>query len=375
MLVIGPSAMMPGKYRIRERELAEHLAAFYEVYYLSWKVPERHTLSSRARALWHDFVRDLNIRPEGAIHIAELSMLRRPFFAALWYNTMQLSALIRYLNLDIVLNGSNFLYLFPSNGAIYCYDFRDVPVTESESWWFRTVVPLLLRRETRKAHLVTAVSRRLSEYLERLYGVDVWYLPNGMYLSAFCSVSEAEIDAARRRYGLQGKFVIGYIGNFGKWAGLDFAVQVFEEFQRDINNAALFIVGPGEEVERCRKIYASEDIVFTGGIDRVDVYRYFRCMDVGILSSPLAGFRDYSFPIKVIEYSAAKKMVVSTPVDELKRINLPNVYFAEYGSVEQWVDALKRAKEHAWQPAWDEVIRAYDWGKICEGLKERLERA
>jgi len=242
-----------------------------------------------------------------------------------------------------------------------------------ESYWIQRFINGFVNNEVKKANLVTAVSHSLAELIEKKYQRRVHYLPNGTSISKFQSVSQKEIDDLKIMYNLQNKFVIGYIGNFGKWSGLDFAIQVFQRFKKETPNAILFIVGPGEEIERCKKKYSGNDIVFTGSVDRNDIYKYFRCIDIGILTSPLIGFRDYSFPIKVIEYSAAKKIVVSTPVAELLHIKLPNVIFAKYGSVEDWIDALKNAKLKKWDSAWDRIIREYDWRVICQKLVELLE--
>ena len=375
ILVIPPSAMSPKGYRRRTREIAEHLAEYYQVYYLSWGVSEERDVLSRAKIAWGDLRRRARTYKEGPIDVVELPILRRPLWIASRYNRFQLSRLISKLDLDYVLSASTFLHPLPNNAeVIYCYDFRDIPTSETDSYLFRRFIRRHVGKEVERANLLVAVSQKLLEDLEKEYGREIRYLPNGASLSDFEFLEEEALERIRGSYDLNGKFVVGYVGYFGGWSGLEFAVEVFRALKKDVSNAVLFVVGPGEEAERCRKLCVDEkDVIFTGGVHQSEVHNYFACIDVGILSSPLVGFRDYSFPIKVIEYSAARKIVVSTPVDELKRVHLPNVYFAEYGSVQEWVDALKKAKEQAWQPAWDETIGEYDWGKICEGLKEMLE--
>jgi len=374
ILVIPPSALSPSKHKIRERELAEHLSEFYQVYYLSWTVPEERDIFSRFKALWHDLNRKEKVYRENKLHIVELTMLRRPLFAARHFNQIQTTRLIQRLNPDYVLSGSTFLHpVVTDRRIIYCYDFYDIPTSEMDSFWIRRLINSFVRNEVKKADLVTAVSHNLAEVVEKTYRKSVHYLPNGTSLSKFQSVLQKEICNLKNIYNLQNKFVIGYIGNFGKWSGLDFAIKVFQRFKQEIKNAVLFIVGPGEDVERYKRKYLKDGIVFTGIVDRNDIYKYFQCIDIGILTSPLIGFRDYSFPIKVIEYSAARKIVVSTPVAELRQIKLPNVLLTEYGSVDEWVTALMKARELIWNSSWDQVIEEYDWRTISQKLVELFE--
>ena len=371
VLVIPPSFVTLGSYRRRDRELARRLTEFYEVYYLSWRVPEDRTLLSRVRAGWDDLLRSPTVYQEEGLNIVHLPTLRGPFEVAGVYNRAWLSKLIRQISPSYIFNASTYLHPLPRlKDAVYCYDFHDLPV--ANSFLYRRIIDRHVRTEIRKADLLTAVSHGIVEYLEHKYGRSVHYLPNGADMPRFEGVTQDEVEGIRRRFGLVGKFVIGYIGYFGGWSGLDFAVEVYKKFKGHIEDAVLFVVGSGEEVDKHRN-RSEEGVIFAGAVDQDEVHKYFCSIDVGILTSPPAGFRNYSFPMKVIEYSAARKMVVSTPLAELKRINLPNVLLAEYGSVDEWVRALMKVKGTPWDPSWDQVIEKYDWGRICRKLVELLE--
>ncbi len=373
ILIIPPSAMPSGRHKHREKEIAHHLAGFYWVYYLSWRVPENRDFFSRFKTAWQDFFQKPETYHEEDLNIVRLPMLRGPFEAIGYYNQAWLSRLIRNLAPDFVLSASTFLHPLPKrDGMVYCYDFPDIPTTEADNPFYQRIINQHVRSEINKADVLTAVSHSLVEYLERQYGRPVHYLPNGGDMAKFKGVSQEEVEKIRGRFGLGGKFVIGYIGYFGGWSGLNFAIEVYKRFKSYVKDAVLFIVGSGEEVERYRG-QGQEGIVFTGAVDQTQVHKYFCSIDVGILTSPLVGFRDYSFPIKVIEYSAARKMVVSTPIAELKHIRLPNILLAEYGLVDEWVATLMKAKETPWDSSWDTAIGEYDWGRICQKLVELLE--
>ena len=373
ILIIPSSAMPLEGHKLREREIAHHLTRFYRVYYLSWGVTKKKDIFSRLKVARRDFLRTPEVYQEGGLYVVRLPMLRGPFRVVRCHNRLWLSRLIRELVPNFVLSASTFLHPLPRRGGmVYCYDFSDIPTTERDGPLYRRIINRHVRSEVKKADLLTAVSHKLVEYIKQRYGRLAHYLPNGTDIAKFEEVSWEEVEKIREWFGLGRKFVIGYIGYFGGWSGLNFAIEVYRKLKDHVKDAVLFIVGSGEEVDRY-KDRSEEGVIFTGAVDQTEVHKYFCSIDVGILTSPLVGFRDYSFPIKVIEYSAARKMVVSTPISELKRINLPNVLLAEYGSLDEWVRALMRVKETTWDPSWDQVIEKYDWGRICRKLVELLE--
>jgi hypothetical protein len=114
-----------------------------------------------------------------------------------------------------------------------------------------------------------------------------------------------------------------------------------------------------------------EDIIFTGNIED-EISNYFNCLDIGVLPHKKNLFQDLAFHIKLIEYTAARKIVVSTPLEEVKRLNFPNVLTANL-NVNDWVEALKVAKEMKWQEEWDKMVEPYKWSNITKEFCKIIE--
>lgn len=209
ILVIPPSGMTFGTYKRRQSEIARHLAGFYRVYYLYWQVSQRRDLLSRIRVAWRDPFRRLSVRGEGNFSTVQLPMLRGPFKLTEIYNQAWLARLIDELSPDFVFSASTFLHPLPKrNNIVYCYDFRDIPTTEMDNFFYRRRIRRHVRGEVKKADLLTAVSHRLIEYIEREYGQPTYYLPNGVDMAEFEGIPAEEVDSIRERFGLCGLSLI-----------------------------------------------------------------------------------------------------------------------------------------------------------------------
>jgi hypothetical protein len=78
-----------------------------------------------------------------------------------------------------------------------------------------------------------------------------------------------------------------------------------------------------------------------------------------------------AFHLKLIEYTASRKPVVSTPIEASMKLGFPNILFADETEA-AWAAALLKAKELDWQDGWDSLVDAYDWMAICDKLEPLL---
>ena len=76
-------------------------------------------------------------------------------------------------------------------------------------------------------------------------------------------------------------------------------------------------------------------------------------------------------PIKVFDYAAARKPVVSTPLDAYAGEDLPFLQIAE-ARPEAFSAALMSALDAGWNPAWDASVDRYDWKALIRPLEALL---
>ena len=364
--------------KTRSLELAKSLAKDCEVYYLNWQMyPDAENglpskLISRVRTDLDNLFRRFSVETREGVHhvwspVAQSSILTRLGARKLLtgLNQLIIRRLLRALRIKLVINAHEFLFPLPDgwNGT-YVYDVVDDTIGQLANRRERTAAQAV-RTEAAKAALTTTISLTLCDKLQRLFGIQAHYSPNGANVSEFESVTGTDRSEVRRRYGLEGNWVIGFIGNHAKFSGLSFLCETFARLHRVAPTTRLFVVGPVDrKFERHR---SAPGTVWTGPVPPKQIAKYFSAVDVGVLPFEKCPLTDAALPIKVVEYGAARKLVVASALDELKRLGLPHVVLLD-ASPEAWLGALAAARTRTWEPRWDPVIRRYEWDAVAKDM-------
>jgi len=372
-ILIIPHHPQTADIKIRLIELAKYLPAEYEVYVLRWTAAESGAgIFQRIRVALRDMFRGRRVYREDKFWNVEISTCHRPLQLAVLWNAWGLKRMIEKEKFDIVVNGS--YYLFPlhrncRHDFTYVFDFADVPAWRETA--FNQMVHKQVEQELLSAHVVTAASRGLCEYLRARYHKLPEFFPNGADVNRIRSCPETRIQELRKQYQLQDKWVIGYIGKVGEWMRMDLLCAALREVQQDTPQATLLIVGADKA--SFPQTVCSDNVVFAGSVSPDEVGAYFSLIDVGVVPSKKNLFQDMAFHLKVIEYTAARKIIVSTPLQEVKNLNFPNILFAEETRA-SWVTALKQAHEKRWDPNWDDLVKVYDWQYIGERFVNHIDK-
>lgn len=204
----------------------------------------------------------------------------------------------------------------------------------------------------KKADLVTTTAVNLLEKIKRR-NKKVYYLPNAVDFNHFNKVS---IKRKVRLTGLNEGPVIGFVGAFYDWIDeelLHFLAEVRPNWY------FLFIgpVQPGIGIELSKK----DNIIFLGEKNYYQLPNYICVFDVCIIPFKINQVTQNANPIKMWEYMATGKPIVSTPIPEVKKMK-NYIYIAKSKSdflikIEQAlsesdeIQALKRimiAKDNDW---------------------------
>mgnify|MGYP001594120321 FL=1 len=298
--------------------------------------------------------------------------MHRPLFLAGAFNTRMLLPMIKKLNIDCVVNGSYYLFSFGLSRTFkYIVDIADLPALPN-SGAFESFIERAVKREVRCADAVTVSSSVLADHMKEYYGAKrVEFLPNGADLKRFRQVKPEAKDEILGRLGWQGRWVIGYIGNLGPWVDVQFMIEVFHEVKKRIPEAALLFVGSGKAIDEYRRAYANNDVVFLGSVPPENIEAYFCACDCGVLPNKKSLFQDMAFHIKVIEFAAAQRPVISSDLEEVKRLGLSCVTVLSL-EIEHWVEALVRAHTMRWDVSLDKVLDKYDWREISNRLVQLI---
>jgi len=375
ILVIPHSA--DKQVRVRLLEVGQALSRRYRVFCLDWQEPLRPSFPARLKAASFNALTPLRALNYKGISLVNIPFLHRPLSFAYWFNQRQILRFISSYKVDILLHGLNYFFPAPvkpswgNKSYINIFDFNDLPAEEIKTRADRWVYSFT-EKESRKADYITACSYSLKEYVKSNFSRDAVYVPNGANFSEFSSVDSSAIREVRKRHSCEGKFVIGYIGNLGEWVDIELLVKSYLIFKKKFKSSSLWIIGGGPCLDKYKKRFLGEDIVFTRAVPREEVASYFCALDIGVNPSRKSIFQNKAFHIKLVEYAAARKIVISTPLEELGYSKFPHVLLKE-PLPEVWAEAFMHAKGLLWDEKWDSLSKIYDWERIAEEFSGLIE--
>jgi glycosyltransferase involved in cell wall biosynthesis len=364
--------------RIRDIEFARNMGDSFDVYCLKWsdatnvddRRPFRRRLKQFSAGIRSIIKSSSTSKDNSGITLVELPILQpillrrivgddRALSIARALNTRRLMKLISRLGISHVLSANVFFDLPSTSGLRTFYDVVD---------WYPEETSTSRQLQTARTHMtrirdqftgVFAVSEMLADKLKSDYGLNSIFIPNGADLDTLRKISQSEVESVRNRWGLKDKYVIGYAGNHGSFTGVDFVVEVYRIVRQRIPNAVLLIIGPADYW--LNKIGDhTPGVIFTGAIPPAKMAAYYQALDLGVLAKEKTLGTEFMFPLKIVEYTACRKFVISTPLLTLQRLNWPNVWLRDL-DVNTWANAICELKDQKWLPEWDALTAAFDW--------------
>ncbi|NBC10727.1 MAG: glycosyltransferase, partial [Planctomycetes bacterium] len=166
------------------------------------------------------------------------------------------------------------------------------------------------RRVCEKADAVIVCSEGLAAS-KCQYGAKLHLIKNGVdcrHYAAVCDVHGELPDEART----WDKPVLGYTGTIHR-DRLD--VALVEQIARRLDRGTIVLIGPSHlNPQERRALKATGRVVITGAVPYAQLPEHMRAFDVCIVPHRVTPFTDSLNPIKLWEYLAAGKPIVSTPV-------------------------------------------------------------
>lgn len=203
----------------------------------------------------------------------------------------------------------------------------DAPVVwEARRWgvrrpgWGRLLERVAENPLLRSADLVACVSDEVADEVKKR-GVAperILVTPNGVDVEVF--TPDVPGSAVRDRHSLGDRFVLGWIGSFHRFHGLELAIDAVAELD-DSADLTLMLVGDGLDrarIEEHARRAGLSNVVFTGTIEHADIPQYIAAMDAALVSSDDPDAFHYS-PLKLKEYMACGKPVIGPRLGELRQ--------------------------------------------------------
>lgn len=233
-----------------------------------------------------------------------------------------------------------------------------------------------------EADQVITISNSLKEEIIKrgISSEKVEVIPNGVDCECFKPVDyNSELG---ERYGLRGKFVIGYIGSIVQYEGLQNLIKVIARLKdEDCSNIRFLIVGDGNYLKVLKELVAElrlgEEVIFTRRIPHEEVTEYYSLFDLCVFPRVDEEVTNLITPLKPLEAMACTKVVIGSNLDAIKEMIIPDIngfIFDNtegdlYEKIKQLYEKSKlRNKMKSKARNW--VVKNRDWVKLSRDLKE-----
>jgi len=188
-----------------------------------------------------------------------------------------------------------------------------------EAWIFKNATGLVF------------ISTRFKEVAEQAYGdiANSVVSPNGADLDKFI-IDETLGLALRSKLGIENKVVLGYVGAFVHWHGIDWFVDLACQKLKETPELVLLLVGDGVAFEgiknRVIEAGVESQVILPGKVPHHEVSSFLSAMDLGILPDS----NDYGSPMKLFEFMAMGKGMIApdfSPIAEVVQDNATSWLF------------------------------------------------
>lgn len=190
--------------------------------------------------------------------------------------------------------------------------------------------------------------------------------PNGVDMSLFGKPIPRDAELAAR-LGLEDGPVIGFIGSFYDYEGLDDLVAAMPALRERHGNAQLLLVGGGPMDAPLRAQAAASPsaggIHFTGRVPHAEVERYYSLVDILAYPRKRSRLTDLVTPLKPLEAMAQRRLVAASDVGGHREL----IEDAKTGFLFAADDPLKAARALA-----DLLDRRDDWDTIRQQAREHV---
>jgi PEP-CTERM/exosortase A-associated glycosyltransferase len=145
----------------------------------------------------------------------------------------------------------------------------------------------------------------------------VTVIPNAVDIEHFNAGGTPD-NALKHTLGLQGKRVIGFIGSFYAYEGLDVLLRALPRILQSAPDVRVLLVGGGPEEARLRAIakdlLVEDKVVFTGRVPHADVQKYYDLLEILVYPRLSMRLTDLVTPLKPLEAMAQQRLLIASDV-------------------------------------------------------------
>jgi PEP-CTERM/exosortase A-associated glycosyltransferase len=194
----------------------------------------------------------------------------------------------------------------------------DHGTTTEGSLRYRATRALETRALKQAAHVFTICEGLRRDIVGRGIPAErVTVIPNAVDIDAF-DVGGQPDEALKARLGLAGATVLGFIGSFYAYEGLDLLLQALPQILKQRPDVRVLLVGGGPQdaalKAQAQALGVSDQVVFTGRVPHSEVNRYYDLVDVLCYPRHSMRLTELVTPLKPLEAMAQGRLLVASDV-------------------------------------------------------------
>ncbi|RVU37612.1 glycosyltransferase, exosortase A system-associated [Rheinheimera riviphila] len=213
----------------------------------------------------------------------------------------------------------------------------------------------------KRAAAVTTICEGLRlDLVSRGFAADKFtVIPNAVNIEQF-QISNGRDHELEQLLGLQDCLVLGFLGSFYAYEGLDLAIRALPAVIAAQPNVRLLLVGGGPQQQQLqlltKELDLSDYVIFTGRVPHGSVDRYYSLVDLLIYPRKSMRLTDLVTPLKPLEAMAQGKLVLASDVGGHKELirDGENGFLFPADNVQAFSDTIIRLTQQSAQ--WPQVI-------------------
>jgi len=143
-------------------------------------------------------------------------------------------------------------------------------------------------------------------------------MPNGVSLQDFRPGGVS--TELRRRLGVTDHLIVGFVGWFRNWHGLELLLEAFRRSRLKEKRVKIVLIGDGPAMPDLRSFVERHNlknhVLFTGPLPHAEVPPYLDLIDIAV--QPAAN--EYCCPMKILEYMALGKPIIAPAQENIQEL-------------------------------------------------------
>ncbi|MBI4175714.1 MAG: glycosyltransferase family 4 protein [Candidatus Aenigmarchaeota archaeon] len=248
------------------------------------------------------------------------------------------------------------------------------------------VYSYLTRKKLSKADAIITQTGTLKSILKKMTRKPIFVVSNGVNTNKFRPGIKSGI---REQLGVRkDDILVTYAGSFREWHGVNQIPGIAKHILQKNENVKFLLIGRGDLFDETEALCRGEGrIIFAGARNYEDIPAYLSASDILIAPFDASGHRQlqkYGFwwcPVKLFEYMASGRAVVSYGFREVRNIVKGGGLLAKPGDIDDFANKLlllvnnRGERERMGERGRKIAESSYDWRRMADRVVEIYDSA